>query len=238
MRRWLWGSLVPGEEDRLDAEIAALRNKSTDLDQAVTRARQLVALADRVAEFENGDITWLDEIREMATRLPDADHVILSEILLGVDPQLGGRITLKGNVATSDVIAELEESLRYGENEVRGYYGSMDQTRRDYPYQIETIVRVPPDVWENGHSQGRPPFPAPDNEQKVPAQDAPAAAQRPHHSARPTFRQTSSNRPRTRNQATSAAGDSTSPQPSTENEQSASDVMQGADNVPSESPTP
>ena len=65
-------------------------------------------------------------------------------------------MTLIGNVATTDVITELEESLRYGANEVKGYHGTSDDKRRDYPYKFETTVFVPPDVLENGHSRGRP----------------------------------------------------------------------------------
>lgn len=232
------------KKSALDAEIADLRQQSFDLEQAVNKARQYVALADRVTEFENGDITWLDEIREVATRMPDADHVILSEIMLGADPQRGGRMTLKGNVTSSDVIAELEESLRYGDNLVRGYYGSIDQTRRDYPYQIETIVNVPPDVLEDGHLLGRPEISVEKTGEKAPAEapaeappEAPAAAP-----DKPTSPAETSTTPEPATDEDEPAqgdpADATSPQPSTENVQSAGDAMQEAAPAPSESLTP
>jgi hypothetical protein len=145
-------------------------------------------------------------------------------------------MTLKGNVTSSDVIAKLEESLRYGDNLVRGYYGSIDQTRRDYPYQIETIVNVPPDVLEDGHLLGRPEISVEKSAEKVPA-EAPAAT--PDKSTSPAAAPAAPEPATDEEEPVQGdTADASSPQPSTENEQSASDAMQEADPAPSESPTP
>ncbi len=71
-----------------------------------------MAKADAVKEFTDGDVTWLDEIRELARRIPDADHVKLDDVRFGTDLKRGGVMTLKGHVKSSDVIAEFEDSLR------------------------------------------------------------------------------------------------------------------------------
>ncbi len=151
--------LILYQKSKMDSEIAALREQSMLLTEAVDKAKQLTQKADAVKEFTDGDITWLDEIREIATRLPDADHVILHEVSLGAHMERGGFMTLKGNVVTSDVIAEFEESLRYGENVVTGRLGTIDRTSRDYPYALDTTIVVPPDIQENGRSLGRPKLP-------------------------------------------------------------------------------
>ena len=65
-------------------------------------------------------------------------------------------MSLRGNVTTPDVIAEFEDSLRYGENTVIGRFGTIDRNRRDYPYTLDTTVVVVPDVQDKGRSLGRP----------------------------------------------------------------------------------
>ena len=57
-------------------------------------------------------------------------------------------MTLKGNVRESSMIAEFEESLRYGNNVVSGRQGSVDPTRKDYAWLLDTTVIVKPDVHE------------------------------------------------------------------------------------------
>ncbi|MFO7905951.1 MAG: hypothetical protein R6U98_25050 [Pirellulaceae bacterium] len=148
--------LFSSRKQGLDDEIARLTQQSTELDAAVEKAEKLVAKADRIKVFTDGDITWLDELSQVCSRLPDADHLMLREINLGPDRERGGRMLLKGNVVTSEIIADLEQALRYGDNVVEGRMGVVDRTNREYPYQLDTTIIVPPDVQENGHSLGRP----------------------------------------------------------------------------------
>ncbi len=164
------------QKQKLDDQIAQLNQESTELDVAVDKARNLVARVDRIKVFTDGDITWLDEIREVATHLPDADHVILHEISMGADRGSGGRLVLKGNVCSSEVIAQLEQSLRYGGNTVHGKMGVIDRSNREYPYQLNTTILVPPDVQKNGHSLGRPELDAaPESSPKGQAKETPLA---------------------------------------------------------------
>lgn len=177
---------------QLDAEIAALELQSATLDQAVDAARKLVAKANAVKEFTDGDVTWLDEIREVAVRIPDAHHAILDEFTLQTDLTPGGTMTLKGNVRNAAIIAQFEDSLRRPDTIVSGRYGTVDTKRRDYPYTIETSVTVPPDREDQGRSQGRPELestPPPPDEPP----GSPPAVNRPmaESSARPEPRPTS-----------------------------------------------
>lgn len=144
------------QKQKYDNEITRLSQESAQLDTAVEKARNLVAKADRIKLFTDGDITWLDELREVAVRLPAADHLILQEISIGANQERGGRMILKGNVSTAEAIADLEESLRYRDNVVQGKMGIVDRSNPDYPYQLDTTIIVPPDARENGHSLGRP----------------------------------------------------------------------------------
>lgn len=150
----------------MDDQIAQLTKQSAEMDDLVKKSGTLVSKMSAIESFEKGDVTWLDELREVAMRIPDADKVILKEVRCGVDPvQGGGRMTLIGNTSSSDVIPDFEEDLWYGNNRVRGIRGTIDHTQKDYPYQMETTVFVPPDVLENGHPMGRPPL---DDEKQTP----------------------------------------------------------------------
>lgn len=150
-------TVFSSKKQQLDDEIARLNKESRQLDVAVEKAEKLMDKTDRIKVFTDGDITWLDELRRVARRLPDADHLILREISLGPGRERGGRIILKGNVVTAEVIAKLEETLRYGDTMVEGRMGVIDRTNQEYPYQLDTTIVVPPDVQEDGHSLGRPP---------------------------------------------------------------------------------
>ncbi|MHB0959807.1 MAG: hypothetical protein ACYC0X_30225 [Pirellulaceae bacterium] len=140
----------------LDTQIADLNVQVTDLDKEVENARKLIAKAEAVRDFTDGDITWLDELRELAHRIPDADHVRLDEVSFGAYLKRGGTLTVKGHVKNSQVIAQFEDSLRYNENVVAGRYGTIDRNERVYPYVLDTTVTVVPDLYDQGRSRGRP----------------------------------------------------------------------------------
>ncbi len=144
------------QRNRLDRQIVQLQQESLNLDKAVDKATVLVEATNNIKTFTDGDVTWLDVVREIAGRLPDADHVILDEVTLAADVERGGRVKLMGHVTQPDVIAKLEQSLRYGENVVQGRMGVYDNKRKDYPYLLETTILVPPDKEQDGHSVGRP----------------------------------------------------------------------------------
>ncbi len=140
----------------LDSQIADLKTQAVALDKAVDTAKKLMVKADAVREFTDGDVTWLDEMRELAQRIPDADHLKLDDVGFGADLKRGGSLTLKGHVTSSDVIADFEDSLRFDGNVVAGRYGTIDRNQREYPYVLDTTVVVVPDVYDQGRSRGRP----------------------------------------------------------------------------------
>ncbi len=149
-------ALVWGRLGQLDREIADLEKTNDALTKSVEEATTLVGYQNEVHDFTDGDVTWLDELHEMARHLPDADKAILDEVTFGAHPQRGGLMTLKGHVTESALIAEFEASLRYNDNVVAGSYGAVDPTRKDYPWLLNTRVAVAPDKRDGGRSQGRP----------------------------------------------------------------------------------
>ncbi len=139
----------------LDSEIAELGKRSADMDAAVERADQLVRESQMLEQFSQGDVTWLDELREMAVRVPSSNSTMLSELTLATNSP-GGAFLMKGHVRDSSDIIQLEQSLRYNDNIVTGKVGTLDQSQSEYAWLFDTQGFVNADKLDNARSQGRP----------------------------------------------------------------------------------
>jgi hypothetical protein len=147
----VWGRL-----HSLDRQIADLKSESADMNDVVDRANSILGKVQAIDQFQDGDITWLDELREASVRLPGPDDAILDELSFGAAIGGGGTMLLKGHVRDSSLIEVFEDSLRYHGNDVAGKHGAPDAKRPEYPFQLETTVFVSPDSKQEGHSAGRP----------------------------------------------------------------------------------
>jgi Tfp pilus assembly PilM family ATPase len=147
----IWGRL-----HSLDNQIAELRIESAALNDVVERANGIIGKVNAIDEFQDGDITWLDELREAASHLPNADDTILDELSFGAAVGGGGTMLLKGHVRDSSLIEVFEDSLRYQGNDVSGKHGAVDSKRPEYPFLLEATVFVEPDKRDEGRSLGRP----------------------------------------------------------------------------------
>jgi hypothetical protein len=139
-----------------DNQIAGLNEQIADLNKGVDRAKVLIANADAVKDFTDGDVTLLDEIYELSQRIPDADHLRLDSVNMSTaNVKRGAVINLKGHAKEADVIPNMEDSLRFEDNVVEGKYGTYDQNQTKYPWLFDTSVTVKPDGYDRGSSTGR-----------------------------------------------------------------------------------
>jgi hypothetical protein len=147
----VWGSL-----HSLDRQIAGLKIESAALNDVVDRSNAVIGKVDLINQFQDGDVTWLDEMREAATHLPSADDTILDELSFGAAVGGGGSMLFKGRVRDSLLIADFEDSLRYHGNIVSGKHGTLNDRQMEYPFLLEANVFVSPDKRGDGRSLGRP----------------------------------------------------------------------------------
>ena len=140
----------------LDGKIRICRNRPMHWTRRSSRPRSWWRRANAVKEFTDKDVTWLDEIRELARRIPDADNVLLKEVQFQTDVKRGAVMMLRGNVKNPGVIEHFEDSLRYGDNVVAGRYGTKDRKQTEYPYNLDTSVVLTPDKYDGGRPKGRP----------------------------------------------------------------------------------
>ena len=140
----------------LDRRIAELESEIASQKGAVEKADGLVERAARLDAFSEQDVTWLDEIATAAQRIPPADDAILKSFSVSIYDGPGGRMFLKGMVRSPEMIRRMEDSLRYGGNEVDGKRGVYQRSAKDYHWLFDITVTVPPDRIDGGRSLGRP----------------------------------------------------------------------------------
>ena len=140
----------------LDRRIAELESEIASQKEAVEKADSLVERAARLDAFSEQDVTWLDEIATAAQRIPPADDAILKSFSVSIYDGPGGRMFLKGMVRSPEMIRRMEDSLRYGGNEVDGKRGVYQRSAEDYHWLFDITVTVPPDRIDGGRSLGRP----------------------------------------------------------------------------------
>ncbi len=157
----------------LDAQIAELEAELSSRQTILKKSSELIDKREKLDEFARQDVTWLDEIVSASERIPPADDVILRSLLVSLYKEPGGRMFLKGYVRSPEMIRTLEDSLRYGKNDVNGRRGIYDPGQRDYNWSFDVTVTVPPDRLDGGHSLGRQYLQ--DTAKHPPAQQAPTS---------------------------------------------------------------
>ena len=131
-----------GKIRSLDNEIAALQQTSKNLETGVEKAKLRQSQAAEVGRFEAGDVTWLDELRELSTEFPPAEQAIVTQLSLKAASPGGGELTLQGYASEPSVIADLEQQLRDERHVVEGNLSSEDQQRSAYRWQYSEIIRI------------------------------------------------------------------------------------------------
>jgi hypothetical protein len=96
-------------------------------------------------EFTASDITWIDELYEMAESVPPSDAVLITQLKLGTIRPEGGQIVLDGFAREPGQLQEIEKALRRTNREVRGDGGKEDPGRDPYRWQFKVTVTVPPE---------------------------------------------------------------------------------------------
>ena len=126
----------------LDNEIATLQQTSKDLETAVEKANLRQSQAAEVDRFEAGDVTWLDELRELSTEFPPAEQAIVTQLSLRAASPGGGELTLQGYASEPSVIADLEQQLRDQRHVVQGDRAVEDQQRSAYRWEYRGTIRI------------------------------------------------------------------------------------------------
>ncbi|MCC9643386.1 hypothetical protein LOC71_13965 [Rhodopirellula sp. JC740] len=136
---WLFWSQLASR----DADIEALEKANASLREQVKVADVSVTRTERIDQFLDADVNWLEEIERLAGALPPSEELILQQISANADiRQGGGRMVVAGLVTSPDVIDEMETSLRDETHRVVGDGASQIETEDAYRWQIRETISV------------------------------------------------------------------------------------------------
>lgn len=106
-------------------------------------ASESVARTEKVDQFLDSDVNWLDELRRLAEKAPPSDQFIVRSITGTADVRSGGgTVRVVSAVSEPGVINEMEEALRDETHSVVGK-GSQEQKGQDaYKWTVTESVTV------------------------------------------------------------------------------------------------
>ncbi len=126
----------------LSARAKEMARESADLTALLKRYERVNKDAEELAAWKQGDIIWLDELRELSREAPPADDVILAEVIVGSRAGGDGKITLDGHVTNSAILDQLNARLTDARHSVSTDNSGEDKKDPHYHWQFKQSVRV------------------------------------------------------------------------------------------------
>lgn len=132
-----WSKFSAADEvnDRLAAE-------SKKLDDLVKRAEAKRAAVDEIGLWADGDIVWLDELRDLSLRFPSARDAVLLRLTMARSTTKGGTVEMQGLVRDPSIVGRMESNLRDAHHEVRSKRVQATIQERSYTWQFDSSLAV------------------------------------------------------------------------------------------------
>ncbi len=104
-----------------NAEIAQRQAQLADLKPQVAQADESISRTERVDQFLDASVNWLDQLRRLADRMPPSDQAIVKNINgASLSRDGGGRLTLTAAAMSPVIVDEMESALRDEVHSVAG----------------------------------------------------------------------------------------------------------------------
>jgi len=127
------------------AEIQARQAQLTQLKPDVTKAQESIGKTERVDQFLDASVIWLDQLRRLAERMPPSDQAIIKSVSgVSLPRDGGGRLTLSAAATSPVVVDEMESSLRDETHSVSGTGAADLGERQAYRWGFSQSVDVIP----------------------------------------------------------------------------------------------
>ncbi len=147
---------VQSQLEELDQQNQALATRVNELTQTLRKVQRKRILFNAVNAWQRGGVNWLDELRDLAQRLPPDNEVVFQSISVG--PARAGLsvVTIRGVARSQRAVVELERLLRDRFHQVRTPKLE-ERVRNEKSYwQFETsvyLVRREPAQYRGGSAQ-------------------------------------------------------------------------------------
>ncbi len=132
-----WSSL-----SELADDIDRLTRLSKQRAKVVKEARSTEAAVASIELWKQGDVDWLDELRELSAEFPPARDAMLVRLTLSRAPAGGGTIEMQGQVRDPAIIERMETNLRDAFHEVRSRRVQESDRDRMLTWQFESSMSV------------------------------------------------------------------------------------------------
>lgn len=140
----------------LDAQINQLKEERQQNGDVVKRAKEMGEKVAAIEAWTQGDVLWLEELRELSERFPSARNAALTSLIMSRSPAGGGTMEMSVLVRDPAIIATMEESLRDEFHEVRSKRMQESGGDKAYAWQFESSLSVAkrdPASYQNGQRQ-------------------------------------------------------------------------------------
>lgn len=138
----LWGNL-----SRLDEQIEKQTAENKEMRGKSDAAEVLIAKVDRIDQFLNGDVNWLEELERLAVAMPGADQLMLNEVSATANTRVGGgSLSISGRVTSPEVIDEFEAAMRDTSHQAIGDKVTQIASNDAYRWQMTQTISLSPDA--------------------------------------------------------------------------------------------
>ncbi len=129
----------------LDAQIERLKVVNNEKQKGVKSADSSIARTELVDQYLDGDVNWLNEIRRLASKVPESDKLIVRSVSAVSDSRNGGgTMTIEGAVTKPAVIEEFEGAIRDDFRTVQGDGASELRTSDQYRWSFTETIKIDP----------------------------------------------------------------------------------------------
>ena len=105
--------LARAEMSHRERVVDGLKTKIADLDKQLALGEPMVKSADVVREWAEGEVIWLDELREFSEWFPESRDAYLDQLRLSVDPKSNrGKMAFSAFAKDLSTITTLQDGLR------------------------------------------------------------------------------------------------------------------------------
>ena len=127
----------------LDVQIEELKMVNNDKQKGVKAADVSIARTELVDKYLDGDVNWLNEIRRLASKVPESDKLIVRSVSAVSDSRNGGgTMTIEGAVTKPAVIEEFEGAIRDDFRTVQGDGASELRTSDQYRWSFTETIKI------------------------------------------------------------------------------------------------
>ena len=155
------GYFVLAQMRSLDHQIKTLKDANAAVKPEVDQVVRSIARTEKVDQFLDGDVNWLEELKRLSEQMPASENMIITSLNANSDPRRGGgKLNVIGSVKNPDVIDQFENALRDENHEVLGDHAKEDTRNRqadgnsEYPWSFSESIQIDSQFVRNRRYEG------------------------------------------------------------------------------------